>query len=235
MGYCVGETKNIKQYIKDVRDGNTGEQCFCLIKYLVNGECIRRGIMLTEEAFWDISVDIYLQIKERIERKKITSDGILVRDIQDPVAYIYFATPKRFCAMISKKKKRDDNSKITYNIDDYSDSIAAIDDFEKIELPEQNEILTNIILEYLGEATTNKDLKYRRQKVRSAGYIICRSATGQITAEDIGLTQKEIDKIRDRLDEINDSSLAKWQEYKKRMTKYLDNQENKKNGKQKIN
>lgn len=190
---------------------------------------MRRGIMLTETAFWDVSVDVYMQIKERLERYRCEENGqyIMERDIENPVAYIYFAVPKRFCAMISKKKTNDDIFRNQINLDKISEFVPAKrsieDEIEDID----NSRIQEIVSEYLGEATTNKELKARKQKIRGAGYAVKETTTGY-EVEVLQLSPKEIEKIRKVMEtNITIKSPIKLQQHKEQMLKHLTKEEEK--------
>lgn len=227
MGYCGGETRKIAGYIKDVRMGDTDESCFFLVRYLVNGECIRRGIMLNEGAFWDISVDVYMQIKERLERHKRNADGqyLIEREIENPVAYIYFAVPKRFCASIRRKKNEDDRTKATMDYETLRENPSKFDvvDFLDEEMASQN--IKHIISEYLGGATTNKELKERKQKIRGAGYSVTNTEHGY-EIEPLPLSQKEIKKIKSQMN-MEKCATARQEALRVAMIERLNEEENK--------
>ena len=225
MGYCNGETKKLPTYIRAVANGDTGESCFYLVRYLVNGECIRRGIALNETAFWDISVDVYMQIKERLERYACDDSGqyTMERDIKNPVGYIYFATPKRFCALISKRVTEGEKEKQLIDLEKISNFISG-DELEDID--DDMETIQKIVSEYLGEATTNRELKARKQKVRGAGYSVV-EVEGGYEVRHLGLTISEIEKVRKAMENITASSPQKIQEHKKKMLERLEKEEQK--------
>lgn len=160
------------------------ESLWHLVAYLIHIQFAQRGLIVTDEKKWDAATDIYIQLKTRIDCKERTKkDGTVVKPepIKNIIKFVYFALPKRFNRWCEVCITREERDKAMLRLDVYDPVQCCHIENRKLELEIATELREDVVtreeceqkvIEWLGKAQNNMELKARRQKLRNSGWEI---------------------------------------------------------------
>lgn len=202
MGYSPKRTKSeiaaICEHINK-KDECWVDSLWHLVDYLINIQFSKRCLAVTEEKAWDATTDIFLQIKQRIDcKEKVNKDGVKtkLKPIEDIVSYVYFVLPKRFSKWCSTTMTREERDKALLRMETFNPNTQSYTTNLRVEQEMAVEMrmekttreeAEKMIVDWLGKATNNIELKNRKAKLKAQGWEIVEGHLVQIE-----LTEKEM-------------------------------------------